>query len=307
MNRPPLYAALSLALLALGCGGSSTGSSSTTSVSLSNLSTPQIEAVLTTAGATGVTSLPNPVVEDARDIQIGDIIQFELVAYDSSGGRHVLAGTGWSKNLSSQYGALNSVTGQFTTTQTAMPNIDAIGVTYNNTLYTASYQVQPQEPRLIGQIVSSSGGAAVPGVEVDFFNSSGIQVGAASTAYDGTFRASVPSSAVSFTLNSSTITGAYWQSFAYGFGGTTFQYDAGSTTCYAPLSYYPVTWTGIQPTSTAASTTSLPTSASSLFLAPAGTSAFAQVLPLSSSDPGIIVLAARVGNATKPQSSGCSG
>jgi hypothetical protein len=73
---------------------------------------------------------------------------------------------------------------------------------------------------------------ALSGIVVQFYNSVGTQIGQATTAGNGSFSASVPTSAVSFGLSSSSInTVSEFESYTYG----GLRYDPLITGCYAPL------------------------------------------------------------------------
>jgi len=312
MNRALPYAALFLALLALGCGGSSVGSSSahSSSAGASGLTAPQIEAVLMpSAGA--VNNNP-PVVEDPLNIQTGEVVLFQLAAYDVAGGRHVVTSNNWSwSDTVNQFGTLDSYSGLFTVGQAAMSTQYNVNAYYagSATPVAAKYLVNPHQARVIGKVVASDTLAGVRGVGIKFYASDNTLSGYAVTSYDGTFRASVNTNAVKFSVDPDTIGPAYWQSYSYGANPAyasdhsqppLLTFDAGVDTCDSSFqTLYRRDQSQIG--------TSLTLGENFMFAVTQPSSLLIPVVPASSSDPGIIILNSRVSYPSRPTSTGCSG
>lgn len=230
---------LAVALLALtlsACGGGGGGSSSTGSpVGLTG--TPRVEAVLTD------TSLdPNFSYQDPLNLQTGDGVTFQLVSYSSSGERTVLAPDGWrTTDTNSTYGILAS-NGVFTAGNSAMPTGSKyiVTATFGGRDYSSYYVINPRQVRLRGKVLAEADSAdqsvnPVYGLTVNFYgprnpddpSSATVIVATVHTAVDGTFRASIPSSATGFSIDPASVPGPYYASFRY-LGA---RYDAGSTFC----------------------------------------------------------------------------
>jgi hypothetical protein len=308
MNRAISYAALLMALLALGCGGSSTGSSTPAAASVPSLSTPTIEAVVFQAGGT-----PNtfpPVVEDTSNIQVGELVDFQAVAYDSTGGRHVLAATNWRwSDTTNQYGSLDPYSGLFSVGQSPMASRGTVNVTVNGATIAAFYLVNPNQARIIGQVIGSDTNKGLRGIGITFYDS-GLNVTAyVVSSYDGTFRASSKTTAVSFSVDPDTVPASYWQSFSYGLNPAyvtdptqprLLTFDAGSDTCNA----------GFQTlyTRTGSQIGTSPIVGDNFLFSPAQPSTvLTPVTPAVAGDPGLIILNARSTYPSRPQSNGCTG
>lgn len=94
---------------------------------------------------------------------------------------------------------------------------------------------------IVGRVVSNFNGLGIGNVTVKFLNASNVQVGTAVSRSTGWFDAIIPSSAVRFTLVSSTIPSGYFKIFTYNGDG----YSTLISTCTAPL---PTITDGVQTT-----------------------------------------------------------
>ena len=304
MNRALPYAALVLALTALGCGGSSTGSSTST-VGASGLTTPQIEAqVFTSSTATGSA----PVVEDTLNIQTGELVEFQVVAYDSAGVRHVLGATNWTwSDSANSYGTLDPASGLFAVGSAATPSRQIVNARYNGATVAAYYNVNPYQSRVIGQVIASDTKAGVRGVGVTFYASDNTVAGYTLSSYDGTFRASVRANAVKFSVDPTTLGTGYWQSFSYGLNpayatdptaSQLLSYDDGVDTCdatFQTLFHRDATQIG----------SSLVIGENFLFAATQPCTLLTPVTPANTADTGLIYVNSRT--SARPASNGCSG
>ncbi len=212
-------------ILAIACGGggASGGTNTTTTGGVT-----KAEAVLA--------STPGQII-DAKNIQAGQTIQFEVVNYSSTNVRTVLASSNWTTtDNGASVGTLSS-SGVLSATAPAASVFTATG-TANGQQYSISYLVKPVQATVTGTVIDSNGNPA-SGVTVNFFNSAGNKVSAATTAQNGSLWAAVPASAKSFNLEKATLsTTLYFKSFVFG----PHRYTALIATCNAPL---PVLATGV--------------------------------------------------------------
>ena len=219
------YALLLLVVLvlAVACGGG--GGSST----------PPPPTGVTKAEAV-LASTPGQII-DAKNIQAGQTIQFEVVSYSPANVRTVLASSNWTTtDNGASVGTLSS-SGVLSATASSANTFTATGMV-GSTPYSINYMVKPVQAIVTGTVIDSNGNPA-PGVTVNFFNSLGTKISSATTAQNGSLWASVPATATSFNLDKSTLsTALYFKSFVFG----PHRYTALIATCNAPL---PALTTGV--------------------------------------------------------------
>jgi len=254
-----------------------------------------------------------PVVEDTSNIQIGELLEFQVVQYDPLGGRHIIPAVSWRwSDASDQFGTLDPNSGLFKVGQASMPSHGVVNATVAATGVTAGayYLVNPYQARIIGQVIGSDTQRGMRGVEVDFFDANLNEVDSVVSSYDGTFRASARLSAMQFTVNPDSIPSTYWQQFGYGQNPAyltnpssqqpTLLFDAGSNTCL----------TGFQTLynrSGGQIGTALVQGENFLF-APTQPSVLLQpVTPASPTDPNLIVISSKSTYTARPNSNGCTG
>ncbi len=225
MKKLHLFLAAIGALILLGCGGSNNGTQ-TFSGNPASPSTPRVEAVLR--------SDPSVVV-DPQDIETGDEIVFELVNYTGSPGnltRNVLSPVTWrSSDVNSNFGNLASNSGLYLAGDQPMASRAIVGGTFAGTEYSGFYQIHSREVRLSGVVQDENTNAPIGGITLQFYDGDNNLVGQVTSAFDGTFRASIPVSAVSFQVSPDSVGLAYYPS--YTFDGL--RYDASDAACRAPL------------------------------------------------------------------------
>lgn len=260
MKHVQSFAAAFLALIIIGCGGSSSSSTTGTATSgTSNLSNPRIEAIVRVETTNLMhptewtdaqledplnlsvkADLINPTVfgfQDPTNFQAGERYFFQLAAYTPSGGRVILPATFQSLDLSGTYGNLGTNSGAFDASNNATTTAQTILATYNGLTFQAAYDVKQREARVLGQVELQTSNAPEPGATLDFYDVDGRLVGTVTSSVDGTFRASIPIAATTFTIDPHTLNTAannptpVYNVFA--FGGPIF--GAGDPECTAPL------------------------------------------------------------------------
>ena len=293
MKHVQKFAFAMLALVAVGCGGSGSGTPSTTiSGSTSNYYVEAIVKIETTNLKGDKTwtaaqllnpqtpglqaDLINPTVfgvVDPMNIQAGEEVVFQLVTYpkDSNGNfilnsaglpvRNILPATFSSSDTSGTYGSFAGSTGEYIAGSAKSTGNFAITAFYKGATFTTNYAIQVDQVRLIGNLLgqglSSTSGAQLFHTQLQFFDGNGSLVDTVTAQYDGSFRASVPSTVQTFTVVPDSIPAAFYQSYSYSFnvGGTvtSYQYDAGVGGCDGTALVFP-------PSTTAPSigTTSMP-------------------------------------------------
>lgn len=264
MKHVQKFAAAILALTVVGCGGSGNG---TPTASIAG-ATPRVEAIVQVLRtnlmhpgvnpATGQlywtdAQLLNPQtpglqadlinqtvfgIQDPTNIQCNEQLVFQLVNYSADGTRNIIPATFTSSDTGGLYGNLSGNTGVYlagnSPTPPPSPTTGSLSVTAtaDGQTYSTFYNIKVDQVRLIGSV--SAPGATqsqLNQILVEFFNASGGLVDTVTVATDGTFRASVPTVATSFTVVADTIPSAFYQSYSY--GGN--QYTAGLVTCFAGL------------------------------------------------------------------------
>lgn len=269
MKHLHLYAVALLALGAVGCGGS--GSSSSGNVTGLS-SEPRIEAVVrlqasdlkgTAQSKYSSSDLLDPTkidpndllfpesygVQDPNNFQSGEQYVFELVSYvGTNQTRTILGATDWtSSDTTSTYGTLAADTGVFVAKNQVTPTKQVMTVIYQGKSYSSYYSVRSQQARVLGKVVNEQTGVGVPSVHIVFYspldpNLPDIKtvVGEVVTAYDGSFRASLPPTTLDSSNNAlptemqvdnATVPNSYYRSFTYG----GFRFDTGAQVCRAAL------------------------------------------------------------------------
>jgi hypothetical protein len=252
MKHVQSYAAAFLALALLGCGGSNARRSNTDP--LAGLTTPRVEAIVRVERA----SLQHPerftdeqlldpmnqeVFEDllpgARTVfgfqdplnfQTGENYVFQLAAYRADGSRVVLPATFASSDFDHLYGSLASNTGVFLGSNQTTTTDQTIRATFNGVEYQTQFALRPRQARVIGK-VDINGSAPIDGVVIRFYDPSGLVVGSVTTAIDGSFRATVPQGAASFTVAANSLPANLYRVFTY--EGNV--YEPSNPGCKAPL------------------------------------------------------------------------
>ena len=252
MKQVQKFAYAMLALAVVGCGGSGNGTSTTTSTVIT--STPRIEAIvkvlptnllhptqwtaaqLLNPQTPGLQAdLVNPTVfgvQDPSNFQAGEQYVFQLVSYTTTSTgivRNILPGVFFaSTDPNNTYGNLASNTGDYTAGTNKTTNALFVTAAYNGVNYQAGYSIQTDQVRLLGTVLAQGTNAnQLAGTKINFVDGTGLLVDTATVGFDGSFRASVPTTAVGFTVVADSVPSGFYQSYNY----LSTQYDAGVVGC----------------------------------------------------------------------------
>ena len=258
MKHVHLLAGLSLAVVLIACGGSdnllnnngTAGNTTSGSVGITPLNPAviHIEAVVlnpTTYDDGAMTGGQTFIVQDLNNIESEDQIEFQL-AYEDSQGRHVINPGNWlSSDTANTYGTLTYNSGIFIASSAQNLHPLTITTEYNGFTYSSFYSVLPRQVRLRGMVVANDTHTPVFGAEVDFYGPQNPTIsgsplvfrGKVTSAYDGTFRASIPPSTSSFTVTNASIS-ALVPAFQRYMEYLNQYYQTDDSTCYAPLQTY---------------------------------------------------------------------
>ncbi len=250
-------AALAVALAAC-AGTSSNNNSSNSGGNNTQAGLVRIEAtlkptdVIAPIDQTGPAGCPiNFTLIDPTQIEAGDSWEFQLASYDANNNRTVLNASGWlTTDTSNTYGSVSYDKGVLTTyAQTRTP--ETVSVVYNGVTYRQEYDIQAHRARVRGQVLAHDTGAAIGGLEIDFYGPNSITDnsvvfrGKVVTQSDGTFLASVPAQlqvpdgsggtltfnpTQFFQINDASIPAGYQKYFEYNSN----IYQTGLITCLAP-------------------------------------------------------------------------
>src|SRR5579885_2233700 len=182
-----------------GGGGGTTGNETTTTGG-----PPRAEAALAAD--------PNHQI-DARNIQAGQSVQFEIVNYDSNNVRHILSSSNWTTTDNGNSAGTLQSNGLFTATASSNGTVFTATGTNAGVQYNLPYQVTPVQAIATASVIDDNGAPAA-GVTVLFYNSAGVVVGRSTTSVDGSLEASLPTTAVSLNIDPTTLpTSLYFKSF----------------------------------------------------------------------------------------------
>lgn len=206
--------ALVVSLLSVSCGGGGGGGGGGVADEL------HVEAVLANDPTKQV---------DPLNIQLGEQIQFRVVLCDPIGTTTIVPSSNWRTNDSTGLGGTLSSDGLLIVASETNGQF-TISADTGQGVASASYQVKAIQALVAGLVVDSNGVPASH-VSVRFFNAGGTELGRSTTACNGRYRASVPSTVVEFNLLPSSMpTTRYYRSFVF----ATKRYTALDTTCSAP-------------------------------------------------------------------------
>jgi hypothetical protein len=211
MNQLRSLGAYALGLFVLGCAGNGSDLSGTPGGGgggggggIPIVGNPSIEMI----SVSGFVPQAIPNYLDPLNIRTGEQVQFQLVGYSSTGQRVVLPGTEWrTSDTTNIFGVVAGNTGVFTAASRQTPVNQLISVRYNGQEFATEYSVRPRQARIIGSVLNRSTGLPIKGVLVYMFTTDGTYLGLAQTSYDGTFRASVPTTVGRFQIFNDSLPG----------------------------------------------------------------------------------------------------
>lgn len=164
---------------------------------------PKVEMIYT-AGFFPGSGLPT--FGDPMNIRTGEQVQFQLVRYTQSGARVVVTPEGWRVSDTTQtYGVIASNTGIFQASTRQSDISQVVTARFSDQDYSVSYSVRPRQIRIIGSILNRVTHLPVPNVTMYFYDVNGVYLGPATTTYDGSFRAAMPSSVARFQIVNDTL------------------------------------------------------------------------------------------------------
>lgn len=253
MKHLQAYAAAIMALLVIGCAGSG---NNTPTVPTNNLGTPRLEAIVRVTPASlqhpdnftddDLLDPTNQAVyndlipaaktvfgyQDPLNFQAGENFVFQLAAYDQSTGKRVVLPASFrTSDTLGTFGQITENAGSFQASNTPTADNQTVFAVYNGTTYQVQYAVKPRQARVIGKVLTTDANAPVGGVQLNFYTNTGLFVGQVTTAPDGSYRASVPSSASQYTVIGNTIPSAEYRVFTF----NSLTFDASNADCRAPL------------------------------------------------------------------------
>ena len=187
----------------MGCAGNGTVAGGGGGGGLNIVGTPKVEMIFSTG------FFPNPGLStfgDPLNIRTGEQVQFQLVGYTATGVRTVLTPDFWRSNDSTNtFGILSANTGVYNASsrQTASPQV--ITARWNDQDISGDYAVRPRQVRIIGSILNHVTHLPLQYVSMYFYDVNGTFLGTATTSYDGSFRAAMPSSVARFQVVNDTL------------------------------------------------------------------------------------------------------
>jgi hypothetical protein len=199
--------ALFVLVLGLGAGSGCGGGSGGTSTDGGN-------------GTTGgniaryvVEATKNGVIIDPTNIIQGETVQFLVAGYTATNSRIVQSSSGWSIDPTGESEGTMSASGVFTATASG-PQF-TVTATAASQQRTGKAQVRPPGQAIVtGRLVNGFSGF-VYNAKVDFYDAGNVLVGTSVAQGNGTFRASVPATAVTFEVNKASIPAGYYKEYQY--------------------------------------------------------------------------------------------
>jgi hypothetical protein len=215
-------------LIVIGCGGGGGGGTSTSS-SATNASATGTATDLRLAAPVG-----GGIYVDPTNVEVGESLNFNVYGLDSNRNMVEVTATNWGTNAPASVATLDAngvVTGV-----SASPTTYTVSASAQNGTVSGSLRVRPAQAKVSGVVMTGAGVAGdpvvtLPGAIVVFYTEDGsTEVGRAVTTSNGSFRASVPTTARRVTVQISD-SSAYHKTFSIGANG----YVGDLNTCYAPV------------------------------------------------------------------------
>ncbi|MCB0826520.1 MAG: hypothetical protein KDC26_10050 [Armatimonadetes bacterium] len=218
-----------LLAITLGCGGGGTGGGG--GGGGNNL------GVIPTAGQYIEIINSFGVIVNSMNLEVGQTYQVVFANYDGVGNRTPLVASNFTLSGGGAGAATINTSGQLivtgTTTQTftvsATVTVITTPITKSVTCYVPN--TVTSTAKVSGKVISSNGTTGLSFLLVECYDNNGILVGGALTLANGTFTATVPTTATKLTIRSNTIPTEYHAAMKY-LGKN---YSTGSAVCRVPL------------------------------------------------------------------------
>lgn len=154
---------------------------------------------------------------DPGTLFIGDSLQLQITSRDTNGKLITIPASGWTTNAPSNVATVSS-SGVLVALASSGTNQYVVQVNVGGATYSATISVSPSQYIVTG-LVRNTSNVGIESVAVLAYNGTTTLVGQTHTSRAGTFRMSVPSSAVRFTVDMSKADPGhvyYFTQFGYG-------------------------------------------------------------------------------------------
>lgn len=201
-----LYIALVVVIaVVLGCGGGGGGGGGTGSNPTTG-TTGAITSVTLEALFAGTQATPN-----TAELAAGNTLTLELIGTESSGDQVLLSGsfsTSAPSSVATVSGSQLKIVGGSSGKQYTVSGV------YKGSTYQISFTSTPATAQVSGSIRDEND-VNISGAEVEFFSSAGTLVGETTSNSTGQFEANVPTSAVGFSVQLSSLSSTYYNQYLY--------------------------------------------------------------------------------------------
>lgn len=153
------------------------------------------------------------VIIDPTNIAAGETVQFVVAGYTASNQRTVVSSSEWSLDATGQSEGSISASGQFAAT-TAGPAFNVFAMSGGQQRIGVAQVRAAGQAFVTGRLIDGRG-SNLSGLRVDFYDATSALVGTSFTQYNGTFRAIVPVSAVTFEVSKNYIPVGYYKEYFY--------------------------------------------------------------------------------------------
>ncbi len=184
-----------------GCGGGGGSGSSTGTGTGNPIVRYQVEAT------------KNNLIIDPENIVVGEHIQFVVAGYTATNQRSIQSSSGWVADPTGQTEGTMSGGGLYTATAFG-PQFTVSGQSGGSQRDGVAQVKDPADALVTGRLVDGFGGN-VAGAVIDLYDGSNTLVGTSTSQFDGTFRAAVPTTAVTFELRKNAIPAGYYKEYEY--------------------------------------------------------------------------------------------
>lgn len=138
---------------------------------------------------------------DPMNIRTSEQVQFQLVGYTATRQRVLLTAESWRTDDSTNtFGVISGNTGLYTASSRQSPFAQVVTARYDGKDFSTTYQIRPRQARIIGSVLNRVTKLPLQGTSLYFYDNNGTYVGSTTTAYDGSFRASVPTNVARFQV-----------------------------------------------------------------------------------------------------------